>query len=101
MRQLERDLKENRTPAINDGNSLDVQVLCLAEEAGELVGAYRRWAGMARRSGTFEEMASEAADVLIVLALFAEMTNMDLERAVRDKLEEIYSRGWKEESKSA
>src|SRR5688500_5156091 len=41
------------------------QVLNLAEEVGEFVGAYRRWAGKARRSGTAEEMYAELADVVI------------------------------------
>ena len=41
------------------------QVLALAEEAGEFVGAYRRFAGMARRSGTAHDVRAELADVVI------------------------------------
>ena len=41
------------------------QALALAEEAGEMVGAYRRWTGRARRTGTEEEFRSELADVVI------------------------------------
>jgi hypothetical protein len=51
-RHLDAQLRANRRPAITDANALDVQALCVAEEAGELVGAYRRWAGKARRTGT-------------------------------------------------
>lgn len=41
------------------------QVFNLAEEAGEFVGAYRRWIGIARRPGTIEDVAAELADVVI------------------------------------
>jgi len=41
------------------------QVLALAEEAGEMVGAYRRWTGRARRTGTADEFRAELADVVI------------------------------------
>jgi len=47
------------------------QAMCLIEEAGELVGAYRRWAGMARRAGTFNDVADEFADVAITTAVAA------------------------------
>src|SRR5581483_4201565 len=71
-RRLEADLRANRRPAITDANQLDVQALCVAEEAGDLVGAYRRWAGKARRTGTRRDLEDEVADVLIVTACFAE-----------------------------
>ena len=41
------------------------QVLGLAEEVGEFVGAYRRWSGQARRTGSAEDMWEELADVVI------------------------------------
>ncbi len=41
------------------------QILNLAEEAGEFVGAYRRWTGRARRTGTEQEAQAELADVVI------------------------------------
>jgi hypothetical protein len=41
------------------------QVICLVEEAGEFNGAFRRWKGLARRSGTFEDVQAEAADIVI------------------------------------
>jgi NTP pyrophosphatase (non-canonical NTP hydrolase) len=96
---LQSALEKNRRDAMNDENALDIQALCVAEEAGELVGAYRRWAGKARRTGTLEELAHEIADLLIVTAIFAEMTGIDINRAIDDKLRIIWSRGWKEEKK--
>ena len=43
----------------------EAQVLTLMEEAGEIVGAYRRWTGRARRFGTTEELQAELADMVI------------------------------------
>ena len=97
-RQLDGDLRANRREAITDANQLDVQALCVAEEAGELVGAYRRWAGKARRTGTRRDLEDEIADVLIVTACFAERAGIDLNEAIARKLTAIYSRGWREET---
>jgi len=96
-RQLHRELRANRRHAITDASQLDVQALCVAEEAGELVGAYRRYAGKARRTGTRRELEDEIADVLIVTAMFAERAGIDLDAALTAKLAVIYSRGWREE----
>ena len=100
-RHLDAQLRANRRPAITDANALDVQALCVAEEAGELVGAYRRWAGKARRTGTRRELEDEIADVLIVTACFAERAGIDLDAAIAAKLTVIYSRGWREEDPAA
>ena len=96
-RHLEAQLRANRRPAITDASPVDVQALCVAEEAGELVGAYRRWAGKARRTGTRRELADEIADVLIVTAVFAERAGINLNAAVAAKLTVIYSRGWRDD----
>ncbi len=95
-RRLQADLTAHRRDAITDANALDVQALCVAEEAGELVGAYRRWAGKARRTGTRRELEDEIADVLIVTAVFAERAGIDLDAAIAAKLAVIYTRGWRE-----
>jgi NTP pyrophosphatase (non-canonical NTP hydrolase) len=98
---LQARLRANRRPAITDANQLDVQALCVAEEAGELVGAYRRWAGKARRTGTRRDLEDEIADVLIVTAMFAERAGIDLNAAITAKLAVIYSRGWRQEDPAA
>jgi NTP pyrophosphatase (non-canonical NTP hydrolase) len=97
-RALEPELRANRRPAITDVNALDVQALCIAEEAGELVGAYRRWAGKARRTGTLRELEDELADVLITTAVFAHRAGIDLDAAVAAKLAIIYARGWRQDT---
>lgn len=72
------------------------QVLNLAEEVGEFVGAYRRWAGQARRTGTAEEMYAELADVVITAFVTAEEFGVDLEDLIGQKLVKVFSRGWRE-----
>lgn len=72
------------------------QALNVAEEAGEFVGAFRRWMGLARRSGTHVEMSEELADVVISSMFMARVADIDLPRAMRDKLIEIQRRGYRE-----
>jgi NTP pyrophosphatase (non-canonical NTP hydrolase) len=72
------------------------QVLCLAEEAGEFTAAYRRWAGMARRPGTWDEVTSELADVVITAYVTARVLGIDLDAAWHAKAEVILSRGWRQ-----
>lgn len=80
--------------------SLTRQVLVLAEEVGEFVGAYRRWSGQARRPGTAEEMHAELADVVITAYVTAEEMGIDLDEVMRAKLSVIFTRGWRETSLS-
>jgi NTP pyrophosphatase (non-canonical NTP hydrolase) len=95
--ELDAALKMNRREIWDESSDLlDLQALCIAEEAGELIGAYRRWAGKARRVGSFREVEDEVADLLIVTAVFAVRAGVDLDAAVERKLAVIYSRGWVE-----
>lgn len=89
-------LEANRAPnsAIASGDILDLQAICVAEEAGELIGAYRRWAGKARRKGTLDDVRQEIADLLICTSVFAVRLGIDIDKAIEGKLEVIYSRGW-------
>lgn len=69
---------------------LNVQALCLAEEAGEAVQAYRQWAGLARRSDLDDiDLLEELADVVIVAAHMATLLGADLDEAVERKLSKI------------
>lgn len=72
------------------------QVMCLAEEAGEFVGAYRRWAGMARRSGPWDDVKAELADVVITAYVTAQVLGIDLDEAIRVKSGKVFSRGWRD-----
>ena len=72
------------------------QVLALAEEAGEFVGAYRRWIGMARRTGPWADVPAELADVVITAYITAHALGIDLDAAVTAKARVIFTRGWKD-----
>lgn len=60
------------------------QVLNLVEEAGEFVGAYRRWAGMARRRGTVEDVHAELADVVITAYVTAAELGTNVDATLAD-----------------
>jgi NTP pyrophosphatase (non-canonical NTP hydrolase) len=72
------------------------QVLGLAEEVGEFVGAYRRWSGQARRTGTAEEVWEELADVVITAFVTAHELSIDLNAVIAAKLNTIHTRGWRD-----
>jgi NTP pyrophosphatase (non-canonical NTP hydrolase) len=72
------------------------QVLALAEEAGEFTAAYRRWAGLARRSGPWHDVEAELADVVITAYVTAAVLGIDLDAAARAKTEVVFTRGWRE-----
>jgi NTP pyrophosphatase (non-canonical NTP hydrolase) len=77
----------------NGDGGLNVQMLCLAEEAGEVIQAYRRASGQARQPGGWAEVAAELADVVIVAHVTAELAGIDLAGAVTAKLTAIAERG--------
>lgn len=85
-------------------NQRDVrQVVALNEEVGEFTGAWRRFVGMARRSGTFDEMVAELADVIITAFVTADalgLNTCDIEEAISSKLKIIFARGWRENVES-
>jgi NTP pyrophosphatase (non-canonical NTP hydrolase) len=72
------------------------QVLALAEEAGEFTAAYRRWAGLARRSGPWHDVEAELADVVITAYVTAHVLGIDLDAATRAKTDVVFTRGWRE-----
>lgn len=66
----------------------------VAEEAGEAIGAYNRYTGRSRRTGTKEELAEELADVVITAYMAAAVTDIDLDTAIADKCDKMEQRGW-------
>lgn len=78
------------------GGTEQAQTYALAEEAGEFVGAMRRWRGMARRTGTEEEAQKELADVVITAYGMADVMGWDLDLLIERKAETIMTRGWKQ-----
>lgn len=73
------------------------QGLALAEEAGEAVGALRRYLGVARRPGTLTELEDELADVVFTAYLLAHYVDSDLDAALSRKAEKIFTHGWRQQ----
>lgn len=73
------------------------QVIAMGEEVGEFMGAARRYMGMARRNGTYEEMAEELADVVITAFITAEVFDIQLNAEISSKISKILTRGYKED----
>jgi NTP pyrophosphatase (non-canonical NTP hydrolase) len=87
-----------RRNGFDPNQAVNRQVLTLAEEVGEFVGAYRRWSGQARRSGTAEPMHDELADVVITAFVTAHELGIDLNAVITAKLHTIHTRGWRDTS---
>ena len=81
----------------NGFTDTDTQVLMLAEETGEFVGAYRRYTNRARRKGTLEAVHEELADIIIGALCVAEFMEVDINAVIQDKLVRILNRGWRNE----
>jgi len=81
-----------------DAGAVNRQVLGLAEEVGEFVGAYRRWSGQARRRGTAEHMFEELADVIITAFVCAHELGIDIDQVIAAKLATVHTRGWRDEA---
>ncbi|TWT55813.1 MazG nucleotide pyrophosphohydrolase domain protein [Thalassoglobus neptunius] len=76
LRELQ-DLIEVMYSSKDEQRGIDGTFMWLMEEVGELAGALRE--------GTQEEIAREFADVLAWLATIANVGNIDLQKAVREK----------------
>ncbi|MFR9753868.1 hypothetical protein ACL02S_22905 [Nocardia sp. 004] len=84
MRQIAAEIVDNlRANGFPADGAADRQVLALAEEVGELTGAYRRWSGQARRRGKFADVEAELADVVIVAWVTATELGIVLPDTVR------------------
>jgi len=73
---LTAQLTANRRPDVDDELALDAAMWKVTEEVGELAGAHSRCRGTSRRSAPDSkmpsgEMISEAADVLLSVAVYA------------------------------
>ena len=71
-------------------------VMDVGAKAGGFVGAYRRWAGMARRSGPWRDVVSALTAVVRSVYAAADALDIDLDAAVVEKTELILSRGWRD-----
>jgi len=87
-----------REMVVERGFKDDVQkkFMMLIEEVGELAKASRKHAGMRYAADApKQDLAGEAADVLIVFLGLCNLLNVDLEQAFRNKEELNKKRVWK------
>lgn len=96
MNDVADDIIDHLREAGFTGDLSAQQVIALAEEVGEFVGTARRYLGMARRNGSFDDMSSELADVVITSFVTARILGVDLSAAIRNKIDVIFSRPWRE-----
>lgn len=89
---------ELRKAGFEDETKRSRNVLKLAEEVGEFVGAFVRIAGQSRRLGTHEELASEWADVVITAFIAAWALDINPTEAIGLKLRVMFSRGWRDDA---
>lgn len=68
----------------------------VAEEAGEVVGAYNRYTGTSRRTGTKDELAKELADTVFTAYMAANVLGINLQNALDEKYAILTTRGWKQ-----
>lgn len=104
IRRLVDELRENAMQGATNTEWLDQQAMCVSEEAGEFIGAYRRWRGFARRAGSPGDVEAEMADVIIstlcMITLWLDQKDAatgdadTLDELIARKLGKIFSRGW-------
>jgi NTP pyrophosphatase (non-canonical NTP hydrolase) len=85
-----------RRNGFDPGQAVQRNVVKLAEEAGEVAGAYLRCTGQARRRGTTTELHEEVADVILTAFSLAHALDMDINAVITAKLDKIHTRGWRE-----
>jgi NTP pyrophosphatase (non-canonical NTP hydrolase) len=89
---MEKQVVASGGMSIRD-HGVDLQLLVLAEEVGELVSEWRHLTQRARSDGDVRKLKNEVADVYITLKVLSEMLDIDLDRCVELKLAEIEDRG--------
>lgn len=90
------DIRRRVAQYFSEDDEQPRQVACFMEEAGEFVGAWRRYYGWARRGGNLGEVSLEWADVIIAAFIAAEVIGIDPLKSLDAALEKIYTRGWKD-----
>jgi hypothetical protein len=86
-RALAAELHAGSQGSLTDDDAADVQVRAVTAQAGELAHAYRRWAAAGGRPGARHDLVEDGiAHLLITTAILAEMTGIDIDRAIGRKV---------------
>ena len=94
MESLAEEIRFHGGQGATDQEWQDAQAMCVVEEAGEFIGAYRRLRGFARRAGTEAEMYKELSDVIIASLLMFAVMDADAQMHIKAKLWEVITRGY-------
>lgn len=93
MENIQKQIKELSSSKGYDKETVEQKFLLLIEEAGELAKAARKEVGMQVGKHSKESfLAEEAADVLYVLIDLANKLEIDLNKALIEKVEIIKNR---------
>lgn len=91
--KLQNSHFREKWPELSDTRRLALaQGVKLSEEVGELSEQILKEQGFQRKEKTAGSVGEEVADVIFAAALIAEDFGVDLESALREKLEKLYSR---------
>ena len=94
--ELQAYIKERCAVNGWDKDSLELKFLLFSEEVGELAKAIRRHRHIYDEKGQKDEqLAEEFADVLSYLIDLANLSGVDLDKAIRDKTAKNLGRDWK------
>jgi NTP pyrophosphatase (non-canonical NTP hydrolase) len=91
---LAEEIRVHAAQGASDQEWMDAQAMCVAEEAGEFIKAYRKWRGFARTAGSVNDVHEELADVIIASLLMFSVMNYDAQRHIKDKLYQVITRGY-------
>lgn len=101
MEDLAEEIRFHANQGATDDEWRDAQAMVVAEEAGEFIGAYRRWRGFARRPGEAKEMYKELSDVIIASLLMFAVLDADAQMHVKAKLHDVITRGYVNKDEAA
>jgi len=101
MDDLAEEIAFHAQQGASDDEWRDAQAMKVVEEAGEFIGAYGRWRGFSRRSGSMAQLTEEPADVVIASLLMFAVLDKDAQMYVKAKLFKVITRGYVNKDDSA
>jgi NTP pyrophosphatase (non-canonical NTP hydrolase) len=94
MEDLSQEIRHFARQGASDDEWRDAQAMCVVEEAGEFIAAYRRFRGFARRDGDIKDVQEELADVVIAALMMFAVMDVDSQLYVKAKLWKVITRGY-------
>lgn len=91
---LAEEIRFHARQGASDQEWMDAQAMCVAEEAGEFIKAYRKWRGFARTAGPVDDVTEELSDVVIASLLMFAVMDSDSQCHIKHKLLKVITRGY-------